>query len=361
MSGVSSYELERRRRAKEEARRKKLEEERKKHEAMMKEWQKKEEEFLKTGMKTRQISIDEDDEKRQRKKITEILEEKKLTLPDITNETISESTMDQNSIVEKIESILEKIHDYDNVLYQQKNKEFEKIIHASKQKQEFFYDSLKLDYAKIKSDYMWTQTYKQSIQVMYESYKNSISLSEEMEQEFHDFLNFKHISENKYNEMFEKLHNVIEDQKYKEELIGEVVKTLNELDYLIVENVEDIATKLLGREKVIFSTKMDEYKVVFVLNRQNKLLTRFVKIVDKSDEIGNMTSSQKIRDKENVKRWCEVQRQLQKKLHDSEYEVDLNIIEDEESDILYMINRDNLKESYQLNKKGVGNYGKNNY
>ena len=363
MSGASNYSPARARanaaRAKkrEEERRRKIEEERRKREEMIQSWKREEERYLHEGRK-RKNNLYEVELNKKRRELVASIKEEKIKVSGRIEKGIDKNELKQQVLLEVYDALTE-LNTYSQKLYNQKLSELEKIKNASKQKIEFFYSSLKLDLGKAKSDYVWTRTYKKSIEDVLNRLNNNISsIDEDLSKKIEKFLTLDFIDEHRYDELFMLIQTTIEEQIFREEMASILTKALETLDYVVVDNLTDVAAKLINREKVILSTDSNEYKIVIVLNKENTILTRFVRIVEDEKEIRNATTSQKIVDKEHVKKWCASQTLLQEQLESLGLDLDLNIVEDENSDILYMIDRD--KENNRNKQKiniGVANHG----
>lgn len=111
--------------------------------------------------------------------------------------------------------------------------------------------------------------------------------------------------------------------------------------------------KLINKEKVSLSVKNKDYKVVLALNKNNTLLTRFIKTVNSESDITNITSSPRIIDNENLKKWCSLQKIFQEKLKSTGIELVQNIIEDDEHDVLYVVDKNlsNKIIKYEITQK----------
>ena len=126
------------------------------------------------------------------------------------------------------------------------------------------------------------------------------------------------------------------------------------LDYFVINDTNDLEVKLENKENIILDIKGKDYSVFLKINDKNELLTRFVRKIDSEDDEKNITDSQKIIDKENLKHWCSLYGKFSKELLEDKIIIEVNTIEDDEADVIYYVNRNksnDLQQNKQLNKR----------
>jgi len=265
---------------------------------------------------------------------------------------VSKEDNDQKEIVKaKISLMLVKMKLYDSVLYARYKKMFESFTDSiSEQKIKLFYDDLKIKYGKIKVETIWTKVYKSSLETFKkaEDMKNNLDLLNSIE----GLCNQKQITESNYNKLYKRIQEKIisEHNKKKNVDVDTIVTALEQLNYLVIdENRDQIVSKLSNKKKVELSVKDKDYRVVIKLNDDNKLLTRFVRVVKHKEDVKRLSTSERLQDAENLKKWCRHQKDFMHNLKGDGSEIDQTIIEDEESEILYVV--DSSKEVIQRNNR----------
>ena len=251
----------------------------------------------------------------------------------------------------EIETILKRIKKYDIDFYVSQKVKFEKLLHKNiEQKLKLFYDNLKLEYGKIKVVAIWTNVYKESLESfkMEDAIKNDPDLMHSI-----DFLlDQNQISEDMYDQLYRMIQTKVtsvQEQEEKSLEADKIITALEKLNYLVIDdNKEKIVDKLSKYEKVELSVKDKNYKVVVKFNNDNNLLTRFVHVVQNKKDIGRLSTSEKLKDVENMKKWCKHQKGFMEYMNQDGFEIDQRIVEDEESELLYVVDA-NLKGERQSN------------
>ncbi len=241
--------------------------------------------------------------------------------------------------VENISIIFEDLNKWDRTIYDYYQNEFKKIKDVQTQKGRLFLDTLKRIHSQTKVKFRWSEIYKNELVILQKKLLTNQPKNNDLIQDIENILKHNFIDENKYYEIFQRIQEEIEFHKYNTDFTNNIVIALEQLDYLVIDDNKELIKKLINKEKVSLSVKNKDYKVVLALNKNNALLTRFIKTVNSESDINNITSSQRIIDNENLKKWCSLQKIFQEKLKSTGTEVLQNIIEDDEHDVLYIVDK----------------------
>ncbi len=340
--------------AEEAARRKKIAEEKRKAEEEIKAWMQEEEKFIELRKKglQRNIAMQDREDPREVEKFLQDKKEDKY-IPEEANQ--QQVQVSEYNYLEDSKELLKKIKEYDTHLYEEKFVEVNTFKNPSSQKAKLFFKSLKMEYGRVKSNYLWANFYKKSIIKLSQELSESNS---EILLDIQKFLKLNHIDEDRHYDLFEKIQYAIEEEIESREIAEKTIKSLVKLNYTVIEDSDMVIDKLAAGEKVTLPVKNQDYQVVIALNKENTILTRFIKTVKSQKEIDNITSSQKLKDSENLKKWCSLQSKLQEGFQHLGMEVEQNIMEDEESDILYIVDRNTEQgRSKKITQKEKERYG----
>ncbi len=257
----------------------------------------------------------------------------------------------------EIEIILEKIKQYDELYYLINKEKFEKFsVTTIEQKLKLFYDNLKLEYGKIKVMAIWTNIYKESLLTFKneEPIKNDPNLTHSID----SLLDQNQISENMYDQLYHKIQVKLtsaHEQQEKSLEADKIVTALEKLNYLVIDNnKENIVDKLSKKEKVELAVKDKDYMVVVRFNNDNNLLTRFVRVVGDKKDIERLSSSEKLKDTENLKKWCKHQKDFMRYINHNGLDIDQTIVEDDENELLYVVDVGSKKEQQKNIQKKEG-------
>ncbi len=265
-------------------------------------------------------------------------------------EMINQETKD----IDNISIIFDDLNEWDKTIYDYYQNEFKKIKYIQTQKGRLFLDTLKRIHSQTRVKFRWSEIYKKELISLQEQSLINQSKNNNLIQDIENVLKHTLIDENKYYEIFQRVQEEIEFHKYNTDFTNNIVLALEQLDYLVIDDNEEVIKKLINKEKVSLSVRNKDYKVVLALNKNNTLLTRFIKTVTSESDINNITSSQRIIDNENLKTWCSLQEIFQEKLKLTATEVVQNIIEDDEHDVLYVVDK-NLSDTkiikYEITQK----------
>jgi hypothetical protein len=258
----------------------------------------------------------------------------------------------ETNYLDAITKTLNNLKEVDTELYEFKQNQLNKLKNVTSQKAKLFLDDLKLEYAKAKSNYLWTAVYKESIKELYQQLNmtntNDLSLKNDIE----NMLISRFIDEKNYDDIFDRIHNELEIQKDKIALATQIIASLEELNYVVISDKEQLTTKLLNKEKVMLPVNNQAYQVAIALNKDNSILTRFVKTVSSQKDVENISTSDKLQDNDNLKKWCSLQAVFQESLKKVGIDTVQEIIEDEESDVLYIVDSSSNKHhSHQITKE----------
>lgn len=282
----------------------------------------------------------------------EILKFSQTLKEDMSSQKYSTATSVKKDYTGGITIYLERLKKYDEELYNIKKLQSKKIDDMTSQKAKLFFDSLKLDYGKSKTDYFWSIAYKESISKL-----SKELIGRKLQAEIDDFITLSKVGEDSYDILFKKIQDELMFEKQRKEFSLYITSSLEKLNYVVIDK-DDIADKLSQREKVVLPVINQDYQVVVALNNDNKILTRFIKTVKEQKDIDNLTSSQRLLDKEHLKKWCHIQSKLQENLQCFSMEVEQKIIEDKESDILYIVDKSTKQNTVVQNIiKGIEQYG----
>lgn len=284
-------------------------------------------------------------------KILNNVEEEKYQL----NQNIK-TTNQEIKNVENVSIIFEDLNKWDKTISEHYQNEFKKIKNIQTQKGRLFLDTLKRIHSQLKVNFRWSEIYKNELVSLQKELLSNESKNNDLIQDIENILKHNFIDENKYYEIFQRIQEEIEFHKFNIAFTNNIVLALEELDYLVIDDNKELIKKLINKEKVSLSVKDKDYKVVLALNKNNTLLTRFIKIVANDSDLNNITSSQRIIDNENLKKWCSLQKEFQEKLKLTGTEVLQNIIEDDEHDVLYIVDKnisDNKIIKYEIGQRKI--------
>ncbi len=232
------------------------------------------------------------------------------------------------------------------------HKQFNQLKNHTSQKAKLFLDDLKLEYGKIKSSYLWTEVYRERLNEFFQQLKTLNTNDLNIITDINKILQSQIINEITYDNIFERIQNEFEVQIEKAALASQVIASLEELNYVVISDKEQLIAKLFNKEKIALPVVGQTYQVVVALNKKNTLLTRFVKTVSSQKDIENVSTSDKLQDKENLKKWCSLQETFQENLKKAGINTVQEIIEDEESDVLYIVDSSSNKSStHQITKE----------
>lgn len=258
----------------------------------------------------------------------------------------------EHNYIDDILEILEKLKEFDIELYELKRNQFNQLKNHTSQKAKLFLDDLKLEYGKIKSSYLWTEVYRESLNEFFQQLKTLNTNDLNIITDINKILQSQIINEITYDNIFERIQNEFEVQIEKAALASQVIASLEELNYVVISDKEELIAKLFNKEKIALPVVGQTYQVVVALNKKNTLLTRFVKTVSSQKDIENVSTSDKLQDKENLKKWCSLQETFQENLKKAGINTVQEIIEDEESDVLYIVDSSsNNSSTHQITKE----------
>jgi len=280
---------------------------------------------------------------------TSILSENKKTKKYINNSISKDNPIKNFNKIDKNYKI-ELFHYFNKLAKIDKNsqKKYQSMIinlnNYSSQRAKLLLDEIKLIYAKRKKELIMTEIYKEELNKLY-----SKTINYKYKKELEKTLQKKIITKKEYEKLFLKLKKsiLLQEQIKKDTklLATDLSKLLNETNYTIIENEQEFIDKFSHHKRIIIPIKNTEYKVIMQLNKNNEILTRFVKVVSEN----NLSTSEKLRDKSELKKWCNIQKKIYEKIREN-FDININIIEDEESDVLYVI--DNEKKISKNLSKG---------
>jgi hypothetical protein len=258
----------------------------------------------------------------------------------------------ETNYLEAITQTLNNLKEFDTELYEFKQNQLNKFKNITSQKAKLFLDDLKLEYAKAKSNYLWTAVYKESIKELYQQLNIANINDPSLKNDIEYMLISRSIDEKNYDDIFDRIHNELEIQKEKIALATQIIASLEELNYVVISDKEQLTTKLLNKEKVMLPVNNQAYQVAIALNKDNSILTRFVKTVSSQKDIENVSTSDKLQDNDNLKKWCSLQAVFQESLKKVGIDTVHEIIEDDESDVLYIVDSSSTKlHSHQITKE----------
>lgn len=263
---------------------------------------------------------------------------------------------EKENYVETIEFYLQKIKNLNQEVFLNEKSRLENIKDFTSQRAKVLLNSLKLKLYELAKNKIKLDICKNNISTIYNSLKSSdlkdLSLIEEIE----NFLKTDNYDEVVYNNLYKILDKKYQDLIMAQEenkIINNIINSLNKLDYLIIDDTEDLEVKLKNKENIILDIKDKDYAIFLKINEKGELLTRFVRKIDSEDDKKNITDSQRIIDKENLKHWCSLLDKFSKELLSDEIIVDTNTIEDAETDVIYHVDRtksNDLQENKKINK-----------
>jgi hypothetical protein len=269
--------------------------------------------------------------------------EKKITTPTKLNKTFDTNNSKEN-YKEKILDYYNKLINIDDTFKERYQNLINGLSDFSSQRAKLIFDEIKLIYTKRKKELIKTKIYKEELS----KFKPKIN-KEELKKDLENILKKQIITKKEYENIFIKitkeiiLNEKITDQK---KLLAEKLsKSLKETHYTIIENEKEFINNIINNKRIILPIKNENYRVVVQLNKNNELLTRFIKIVDNKK---NISTSEKLKDKSELKKWCNIQKKVYEKLS-KDFKLNIKIVEDDEADILYII--DDKKNQNQRMKK----------
>lgn len=268
--------------------------------------------------------------------VIDVIEDKIINI----NTNIKKSKDEEKNYLNETNFYLEKIKSFNELIYIKEETKLKELKNFSSQKAKLYLDSLKFLYLEVKKNNSKRKFYKENISRLYNHLKiknfKNINLNNEIEY----FLKTENIIEEKYFylhlKMQEEFEN-LEKEIINKNIMKNIVNSLKNLNYLVIEDSEYIINNLIKGERVLLPVKSKEYGVVLKLNKDFKLLTRFIKRTEGQVDIKNITDSEKITDNENLKKWCKLQSTFNQNLQKLDININENIIENEESEVLYVV------------------------
>lgn len=258
----------------------------------------------------------------------------------------------ESDYLEKIILALDDLKAYDEELYELKKIQFNQLKNTASQKAKLFLADVRLHYEKVKSSHIWTQIYRESIEELFKQLNTTYISNQSLKQDIENILQFKTINENTYDNIFERIQNELQIQKEKMIIATQLISSLNSLNYLVISDNETLVSKLMNKEKIILPVSNQSYQIAVAINKDNSILTRFVKTVHNQKDIENISTSDRLHDNENLKKWCSLQATLQENMKHAGIDTIQEVVEDEESDILYIVDSSpNTHHAYQINKE----------
>lgn len=217
----------------------------------------------------------------------------------------------------------------------------------SSQRAKLLIEEIKLIYAKNKRILIKTQIYKEELYKLYSKTSNP-----KLKNKLENLIKQKTFTKKEYENLY---MTVTKDillneslEKQKSSLVRSISKLLKDTNYVIINNEEDFINRLSNSKRIIVPVKDDDYKVVIQINDNNEILTRFVKIIDDKK---NISTSEKLKDKSELKKWCSIQKKVYEELSKN-FHISTKIIEDDESDILYIIDNKELHNTSKRKTNG---------
>jgi hypothetical protein len=283
--------------------------------------------------------IQEDEFKKELEKIS--IEEKKL---EIEFKSLNNKEID-DTFDKKIVEVLVKIKQYDKDIYAQELKEFREIEKLHTQIKKLFFNNLRIKFYDIKKKITLTEIYKENIEDLYKETQNIIDKG--LKHEVEHLLKQKYITKTQYEYLSRNLKELNQRYISKRSLIENLLNIFADQDYLDIDR-EEFFRKMLENDVVYIPLKDDrEYQVLIKLNG-NKLFSRFIRVVDNLE----ITDAQKIEDRENLSRWCKFQDDSIKKLSEN-YNLEYQILEDVESDVLYILSKEHNRKEVIKNENKI--------
>ncbi|MGJ0356316.1 hypothetical protein [Aliarcobacter cryaerophilus] len=248
----------------------------------------------------------------------------------------------KENYAEIIDFYLQKIGNVNQKVFLNEKTKLENIKDFTSQRAKLFLDSLKLLYLELNIKNNKIEYYRNSILNMYNILK-SINLKDlNLIERIDNFLKSDIDSEDIYNNLYKIMQEKYEELYIKnteQEQLNNIINSLQKLDYLVIDDKKDLENKLRNKENIILDSKDKDYAIFIKINKENQLLTRFVRKIDSEDDKKNITDSQKILDKENLQHWCSLLDDFSKELKNEGIIYETNIIENNKSDVLYYFDR----------------------
>lgn len=272
----------------------------------------------------------------------------------------SEDKIIKEEYTEKINFFLGKIKSINSDIYFEKKEEFNDLISLSSQKIKLFYNSLRLLYIDLKKEKQQIEYYRESISNFYEKLKNKKLNDLELIGKIENFLKDINIDENSYNKLHLEMQTVYQlliNKDFEQEKVANIINALKDLNYFVLdEDNTKLINSLQKGENITLNVKQKNYAVLIKLSKKNQILTRFVKKIKTNYDYNNITDSEKIIDNDNLKYWCTLANELGQDLQNKNIFINRKIIENDEKDILYVVDRDNSENKEIKYEKKVHRY-----
>ncbi len=272
---------------------------------------------------------------------------------ELMNHTILEQDLKEKNIdyLKTINFYLEKIKYLDENLFNKNKKYLDEIKNFSSQKATILINNLRISFFELNRSNIKADLQKNNILTMYNSLQNfEIEIDQNLIKRIENFLKYDYRNENIYNSLYKSMqekYEYLERLKIEKEYINNIIISLKKLDYLVIDDELNLENKLKSNESIILDTKDENYSIILKFNNENKLLTRFARKVFSEEDIENITDFQKIIDNENLKKWC----LISKELLNYEMVTELKVVEDDEADIMYYVDRNKSRKKQEIKSK----------
>ncbi len=233
----------------------------------------------------------------------------------------------REKLLEEIRVFKEKIKNY-NINYNR----FENLEDENSEKLKLILSNIKLDYGKIKRDFINTILYKENLKSLL-----SLILDDKLKEEIEALLSKEIIKREEFNTISNKIGNSILLQQQKSKLINSIKNSLIDLGYELFSENQEIVEKLERGEIIYLNSDKKEYKIMLKM-KNNLLSSRFVRVVGSEKEKESISTYQKERDREEAKKWCKTYDKLVKLLEKEGIILNEKIrIEPMEQEISYIV------------------------
>ena len=246
--------------------------------------------------------------------------QKEIIFQSIVNKYIQKDNLD----------ILEKLKQYDENKYNAYLQQLKNLDNKS-QKYQLLLKNIKIDIEKDEENLTQNKLYEEEIEDLYLKVEKYLT---------NDII--EHINNLKQSKQYEEILTILEEEyikiKNKQKIIKQIIVSLKKINYLEIDE-EKLLENFLSNKKTFLAVKNNKsYQVAITLNKNNKLLTRFIKNTD--EEIG---LEEKLQDKESLSKWCNIQKKFAEIMSENGIKNSFEILEDENEDILYIKTNSNLE------------------
>lgn len=157
---------------------------------------------------------------------------------------------------------------------------------------------IKTKYQKLREQVVMTDIFKRDLRDFLPPVKRAIG-AEKLYIRIEELLTAPFISRDEYDEICSKANDILEEQNF----IEKVDKVLSEMGYSLMDENGKPA-HLTSDQMRMLETPYDGYRVRIKVGKDNKLVTRLIRVVGSEEEKSTFSEYQKQKDIETGKKWC---------------------------------------------------------